>query len=162
MFHRKLILTGKEPETELERLIKAEFLASKGIYGVRRITAALRAKGNLVNHKTVQRIMRKLGLKGKRPKKVRKYSSYKGTVGTVADNILNRHFKVDTPRMVFVTDVTEFNLGKEIGKVYLSPVMDLFNREIIGYDISRHPDFGQIRRMMKSAFGKTKVADRVG
>lgn len=158
MFHRKRILAGKSARKELEGLVKAEFEENLGRYGVRRITASLRAKGTLVNHKTVQRIMKKLGLKGKRPKKRRKYCSYMGTVGKVADNLLERRFDVSVPRKVFVTDVTEFNLGQEIGRVYLSPVMDLFNREIIGFDIARHPDFAQIRRMMEKAFGHTEVA----
>ena len=63
MFHRKLILAGEEPETEPERLIKAEFAENKGRYGVRRIAASLRGKGHPVNHKVVQRIMKKLGLR---------------------------------------------------------------------------------------------------
>lgn len=101
--------------------------------------------------------MKKLGLKGKTAKKRRNYSSYMGDVGKVADNLLKRRFRVDIPNKVFVTDVTEFKF--EWGKVYLSPVMDLHNRQIIGYDIARHPDFEQMRRMMKDAFGNRKVAE---
>lgn len=157
MFHRKLILAEEETETELERLIKAEFAENKGRYGVRRIAASLRGKGHLVNHKVVQRIMKKLGLKGKTAKKRRKYSSYMGAVGKVADNILDRKFDVQTPNMAFVTDVTEFAF--DWGKVYLSPVMDLCNRQIIGYDISRRPNFDQIKNMMSSAFEGRKIAD---
>ena len=157
MFHRKLILAEKEKETELERLIKAEFTRNKGRYGVRRIAASLRGKGHPINHKVVQRIMKKLGLKGKTAKKRRKYSSFMGEVGKVADNLLQRKFRVNTPNKVFVTDVTEFSL--EWGKVYLSPVMDLYNRQIIGYDIARHPDFGQIRRMMRNAFDNREIAE---
>ena len=111
MFHRKRIVEGKgKPLGEPEKLIKAEFAENKGRYGVRRITASLRSKGILINHKVVQKIMRKLGLKGKRPKKIRQYSSYLGTVGKVAENLLKRHFEVKGPNKVFVTDVTEFNL----------------------------------------------------
>ena len=157
MFHRKLILAEEEPETELERLIKAEFAENKGRYGVRRIAASLRGKGHLVNHKVVQRIMKKLGLKGKTAKKRRRYSSYMGTVGKVADNLLKRKFRADTPSTAFVTDVTEFAF--DWGKVYLSPVMDLCNRQIIGYDISRRPNFDQIKNMMSSAFDGRKIAD---
>ena len=73
----KRIAEGKEPCKGLEKLVKAEFAETKGRYGVRRITASLRSKGTLINHKVVQKIMRKLGLKGKRPKKIRKYSSYR-------------------------------------------------------------------------------------
>ena len=158
MFHRKRIAEGKEPCKGLEKLVKAEFAENKGRYGVRRITASLRSKGTLINHKVVQKIMKKLGLKGKRPKKIRKYSSYMGTVGNVAENLLKRRFDVKVPNKVFVTDVTEFNLGS-MGKVYLSPVMDLCNREIIGYDIARHPDFAQTRRMMEKAFANRKIAE---
>lgn len=158
MFHRKRFLEGKEPKGELEKLIKAEFAESKGRYGVRRITASLRSKGTRINHKVVQKIMRKLGLKGKKPRKIRKYSSYMGTVGKVAENLLRRRFDVEVPNKAFVTDVTEFNLGV-LGKVYLSPVMDLHNREIIGYDIARHPDFAQTRRMMEKAFKGRKIAE---
>ena len=124
------------------------------------MTASLQKKGNKINHKTVKRIMRKLGSKGKSPRKNKGYSSYKSTIGKVADNILNRQFSVDVPNRVFVTDVTEFNLGS-IGKVYLSPVMDLFNREIIGYDIARHPGFAQTKRMMDDAFMGRKIAEGV-
>ena len=54
--------------------------------------------------------------------------------------------------------MTEFNL-RDLRKAYLSPVMVLFNREIVGYDISRHPDFGQTRRMMENASRKRKIAE---
>ena len=154
MFHKYRIEAAKEPETELEKLVLEEFKENKGRYGVRRITASLRLKGHHINHKVVQRIMKKYHLKGKTPKKIRKYSSYMGTVGKVAENLLKRQFNVDVPNKVFVTDVTEFKFSW--GKVYLSPVMDLYNREIIGYDIARHPDFNQIKRMMDSALkGRT-------
>ena len=154
MFHKYRIEAAKEPETELEKLVLEEFKENKGRYGVRRITASLRLKGHHINHKVVQRIMKKYHLKGKTPKKIRKYSSYMRTVGKVAENLLKRQFNVDVPNKVFVTDVTEFKFSW--GKVYLSPVMDLYNREIIGYDIARHPDFNQIKRMMDSALkGRT-------
>ena len=156
MFHKYRIEAAKEPETELEKLVLEEFKENKGRYGVRRITASLRLKGHHINHKVVQRIMKKYHLKGKTPKKIRKYSSYRGTVGKVAENLLKRQFNVDVPNKVFVTDVTEFKFSW--GKVYLSPVMDLYNREIIGYDIARHPDFNQIKRMMDSALKGRTIA----
>ena len=101
--------------------------------------------------------MKKLGLKGKTAKKIRKYSSYRGTVGKVADNILDRKFDVRTPNTVFVTDVAEFAF--DWGKVYLSPVMDLCNRQIIGYGISGRPNFDQIKNMMSSASEGRKIVD---
>lgn len=156
-FHAKRLREGDRPESEETAKIREVFEKSKGRYGFRRVAAALRNEGMKINHKKVRRIMRELGLKGKSVKRRRKYSSYQGTVGKVADNILNRNFDVQTPNMAFVTDVTEFAF--DWGKVYLSPVMDLCNRQIIGYDISRRPNFDQIKNMMSSAFEGRKIAD---
>ncbi|PWL47246.1 MAG: hypothetical protein DBY39_03745 [Clostridiales bacterium] len=108
----------------------------KGRYGYRRICVALRNQGYAINHKTVQKLMKSLGLKGKQRKNDR-YYSYKGKVGTVADNILNRDFNAVKPFEKLTTDVTQFKIGDE--KVYLSPVMDLYNREIVSYSISTSP-----------------------
>ena len=87
------------------------------------------------------------------------FEKNKGRYGfrRVADNILDRKFDVQTPNTAFVTDVTEFAF--DWGKVYLSPVMDLCDRQIIGYDISRRPNFDQIKNMMSSAFDGRKIAD---
>ena len=80
----------------------------------------------------------------------RKYSSYKGTVGKVADNLINRNFDADKPNMKWYTDVTEFNLRGE--KIYLSPILDGFNGEIISYNISKSPNLEQIYDMLKKGF----------
>lgn len=85
-------------------------------------------------------------------RKKRKYSSYKGTIGKVADNILNRNFKADKPNQKWVTDVTEFKVNEE--KLYLSPIVDLYNGEIISYNLSKHSNFNQILDMLKKAFKK--------
>ena len=74
-----------------------------------------------------------LGLKGKQ-RKNDKYHSYKGEVGKIADNLLKRNFYAEKPYEKLTTDVTQFKVCNE--KVYLSPVMDLYNREIISYSIS--------------------------
>ncbi len=95
--------------------------------------------------------MRELCLRGKQSKNGR-YHSYKGTVGKVADNIIKRDFKADKPFEKLATDVTQFNVCNE--KVYLSPVLDLFNREIISYSISQSPDLQQIRDMLNGLFDK--------
>lgn len=81
-----------------------------------------------------------------------KYRSYKGKVGKVAPNILNRNFVAEKPNQKLVTDVTEFNVRGE--KVYLSPILDLFNGEIISYNISLHPTFHQTMDMIDKAFEK--------
>ena len=95
--------------------------------------------------------MKELGLKGKQ-RKNDKYHSYKETVDKVADNLLNRDFSSSKPFEKITTDVTQFNVCNE--KVYLSPVMDLFNREIVSYSISLSPNLEQIREMLDGLFEK--------
>ena len=111
----------------------------------------MRNNGYCINHKTVQKLMKSLGLKGKQRKNER-YRSYKGEVGRVADNHLKREFYADKPFEKLTTDVTQFNVGGE--KVYLSPVMDLYNREILSYSISLSPNLEQIREMLTGLFAK--------
>ena len=111
----------------------------------------MRNNGYCINHKTVQKLMKSLDLKGKQRKNER-YRSYKGEVGRVADNHLKREFYADKPFEKLTTDVTQFNVGGE--KVYLSPVMDLYNREILSYSISLSPNLEQIREMLTGLFAK--------
>ena len=95
--------------------------------------------------------MRILNLKGKQ-KKNDKYHSYKGQIGKISDNHLNREFYAEKPFEKLATDVTQFKVGEE--KVYLSPIMDLYNREIIAYSISLSPNLDQVRDMLKDLFSK--------
>ena len=127
------------------------FNAHKGRYGYRRILDVMNSKGYSINHKTVLKLMNQLGLKGKQ-RKNDKYHSYKGEVGKVADNLLKRNFKAEKPFEKLTTDVTQFKVCDT--KVYLSPVMDLFNREIVSYSISLSPNLEQIREMLNGLFDK--------
>lgn len=111
----------------------------------------MRIKGYTLNHKTVLKLMRILDLKGKQ-RKNEKYHSYKGEVGKIADNILKRDFHASKPFEKLTTDVTQFKVCDE--KVYLSPVMDLYNREIVSYSISTSPNLWQIRDMLDGLFAK--------
>ena len=104
-----------------------------------------------INHKTVLKLMSILGLKVKR-RKNDKYHSYKGTVGKIADNLLKRDFRAEKPFEKITTDVTQFNVCSE--KIYLSPVLDLFNNEVISYSISRSPNLEQSREMLNGLFEK--------
>ena len=137
-------------ECEKEEIQKI-YNANKSRYGYRRITIAMRNKGYVINHKTVQKLMKILGLKGKQ-RKNDKYHSYKGEVGKVADNLLKRDFYAAKPFEKLTTDVTQFKIGDE--KVYLSPVMDLYNREIVSYSVSTSPNLWQIREMLDGLFEK--------
>ena len=136
---------------EIKDEIKSIFFENKGRYGYRRITLELRNRGFLINHKTVSRLMKLMELKSI-VKSKRKYNSYKGTVGKIADNLLNRIFKANKPNEKWVTDVTEFKINNE--KLYLSPIVDLFNGEVISYNLSKHPVFSQITDMLEKAFNK--------
>ena len=122
--------------------IKEIFNQHHGNYDYRRITAVLRNEGILINHKKVKRLMKVMGLFGKVIRKRNRYNSYKGTVVKVAENKIHRHFSADQPRKKAYTDVTEFKLNNG-EKVYLSPILDGFNGEIIAYDISTSPNLHQ-------------------
>ncbi|KDB45655.1 integrase, partial [Glaesserella parasuis HPS9] len=120
-----------------------------GNYGYHRITLELR-KIWLINHKKVQRLLQQLGLKGKNKRK--KYHSYRGEVDKIAENLLKQNFHTTVPNQKWVTDVSEFKCAE--GKLYLSPIKDLFNGEIIAYDVARNPSFEQISRMIKQAVAR--------
>ena len=80
----------------------------------------------------------------------KRYQSYKGQVGKTAPNLLNRDFKATQPNQKWVTDVTEFKvLGK---RIYLSPILDLFNGEVISYSLSRSVSFSPTIEMLTKAF----------
>ena len=134
----------------LKARIREIYERHKGRYGYRRITAELRNTGSEVNHKTVQRLMQLLGLKSLvRPKK---YRSYRGQFNADVPNVLDRQFRADRPNQKWVTDVTEFNVRGE--KLYLSPVMDLYNGEIVAYETQRTPQLPLVTNMLKKALGK--------
>ena len=130
--------------------IKEIFEYHKGRYGVRRVHRELVNRGHNINHKRVQRIMHNLGLMGKRPKE--KYHSYRGEVGKIADNIIDRDFSAAAPLKKWTTDVSQFNFPW--GKCYISPILDMCTNEIISYDLSLSPNLEQIRNMLDSAFEK--------
>ena len=135
---------------ELIEKINDIFNENKRRYGVRRITAELRNQCVIVNHKKVQRLMKKLGLKAIKPKV--KYHSYMGQVGVVADNIIDRNFEATKPNEKWTTDVTQFNCP--FGKAYLSPILDMFGTDIVAWDLSLSPNFEQTNRMLDEAFKK--------
>ncbi len=126
------------------REIKSIFNENNGKYGYPRITIELQNRGYNINKKRVARIMRENNIRAARKK--RRYNSYKGTVGKIAPNILNRDFSTTEPYQKLGTDVTVFITPH--GKLYLSPIIDFHTREILAYDLSEHPNMQQIRRML--------------
>lgn len=151
-----------EKNKDLMQLIAEIFHEHKGRYGFRRITLALHNKGFLVNKKKVRRLMDKLGLKGKRPKI--SYHSYKGDMNSTTKNQLldkvvdeekhktyyERNFSTSSCNEKWTTDVSLFRIPA--GTLYLSPILDMHNREIVAYNISRSPNYAQIQDMLKKAF----------
>lgn len=137
-----------EKNTELMKEIQEIFTQNKGRYGVRRVHRELLNRGYKVNHKRIQRLMHSMELKGKRPKE--KYHSYKGNIGKIADNIINRDFTTTKPLQKWTTDVSQFNFSW--GKCYISPILDMNTNEIISYDLAQSPNLEQINRMLTKAF----------
>ena len=135
---------------ELAAEIQEIFNCNKGRYGVRRVHKELLNRGYKVNHKRVQRLMHDRGLSGKRPKE--KYHSYKGEVGKIADNIIDRDFSTTAPLQKWTTDVSQFSFSW--GKCYISPILDMNTNEIISFDLSLSPNMEQIQRMLNKAFEK--------
>ena len=136
--------------------ITAIYHENKGRYGYRRITAELRNRKLPLNHKTVQRLMKELGLVCR--VRTKKYRSYRGEVGKIAPNLLNRDFHADRPNQKWVTDVTEFSLFGE--KLYLSPILDLCSSDLVSYTISAHPVLSMVTIMLDKAF--EKIPDGTG
>ena len=149
-----------QQETDKYQALKQEirqiYDQHKGRYGYRRVWSALRQLGHTINHKTVQRLMGELGLKSL--VRVKKYQSYKGEAGRTAPNHLGRKFSAKQPNQKWVTDVTEFKVADE--KLYLSPVMDLFNGEIVAFETARRPVFSMVSSMLKRAMDKVREDDK--
>ena len=131
-------------------LIQNIFEENKQRYGFKRITAELRNRGYLVNHKKVLRLMKKMSLKA--TKRKQKYHSYVGEVGHIADNIINRNFKATKPNEKWTTDVSQFNCP--FGKCYLSPIIDMGMGDVVAWDLSLSPNLEQTKRMLDEAFIK--------
>jgi len=149
-------LSQPDKELELKQNIYDLFHTHKGRYGYRRITSVLRSDGILINHKRVQRLMIQQGLKSTvRPKR---YKSYLGQVGEVAGNILERNFTAQKPNQKWVTDVTEFKVADQ--KVYLSPIIDLFNQEVVSYEVRKSAALPLVTDMLERAIAKLSKNDK--
>ena len=124
---------GERPDkhASLCKQIEGVYRKHKGRYGYRRVWQTLRVAGLTINRKTVARLMRKMSLFGITPK--RHYRSYKGDVGKIAPNVLNRDFAAAGPYEKLTTDISQFVIGDR--KLYVSPILDMWNGEIISIRI---------------------------
>ena len=142
-YYQQKVARAGDRHSDLKDQIAAIYAQHKGRYGYRRITASIRKDGVMVNHKTVQRLMGNLGLKSL--VRIKRYQAYRGEVGEAAPDILKRQFSAKRPNEKWVTDVTEFKVGSQ--KLYLSPVLDLYNGEIVAYEIAGRPLFDMVEGM---------------
>ena len=153
-------LDGLDKDKGFKTEIQAIFTEHKGNYGYRRVTLELRNRGFVVNHKKVQRLMKVLGLSA-RIRRKRKYSSYQGEIGKKADNLIQRQFEATKPMEKCYTDVTEFAILASSQKLYLSPVLDGFNSEIIAYNLSTSPNLEQVKAMLNQAFSEEHYTNTI-
>ena len=153
-------LDKPDKDQELKAEIQSIFIEHKGNYGYRRIHLELRNRGYLVNHKRVQRLMKVLNLQAKMRQK-RKYSSHKGDVGKKAENLIQRQFEGSKTMEKCYTDVTEFAIPASTQKLYLSPVLDGFNSEIIAYNLSTSPNLEQVKTMLEQAFTERRYENTI-
>ena len=149
-----------DKDKDLKAEIQSIFTEHRGNYGYRRMTLELRNRGYVVNHKRVQRLMKVLGLSA-RIRRKRKYSSYQGEIGKKADNLIQRQFEATKPMEKCYTDVTEFAIPASNQKLYLSPVLDGFNSEIIAYNLSTSPNLDQVEAMLNQAFSEDHYTNTI-
>ncbi len=140
---------------DIRKRVRTIYDRNHGRYGYRRICMELHNEGNPINHKTVQKLMKQMGLKAKAKK--RHYHTYKGETGKIAPNVLERNFGAESPNRKWTTDVTQVTINDR--KIYLSPILDMFNGEIVSYTISSSPDLQMVTSMLKKAFRKYPALD---
>ncbi len=152
----------ENPDAEIETAM-LEIRAKHKDFGYRRMLPVLREMGFAINKKKLQRLMKKLGLQVKSfSHRSRRYSSYKGTVGKVAKNLVHRRFYTSVAHQKITTDTTEFKYfettenGNVITKkLYLDPFMDFYNSEILSYSISPRPTAQGIMNALQTAIDRT-------
>ena len=145
-YHAKRMVS-KDKYADIKTKITEIFHEHQGRYGYRRITDELHNQNFTINHKTVQRLMKELGLVCR--VRMKKYRSYKGEVGKVADNLLDRDFHAEKPNQKWTTEITEFRLFGQ--KLYLSPIMDLCSGDVVTYTLSESPNLLMVTTMLEQA-----------
>ncbi|MFD3748652.1 IS3 family transposase [Nocardia sp. NPDC058633] len=154
-FYHQARMTAPDPHADLKSAIREIFETVKGRYGHRRVHHHLHKAGWTVAKKTVLKLMRALGLFCQ-VRRRKRYNSFRGEIGRVAPNVLDREFTASAPNQKWVTDVTEFGIGDQ--KLYLSPVMDLFDRQIIAYSIATSPSLSLTNSSLRAAIESTGAA----
>ncbi|WP_148725998.1 IS3-like element IS1397 family transposase, partial [Escherichia coli] len=144
LYYQLSLQKAKDKYADVKQLIASIFHEHRGCYVYRRIHCELQKRGLKFSGKTVRKLMQQLGLKS--PVRLKKYRSYRGNMGLAAENILQRQFKAEAPCEKWVTDITEFRAGGQ--KLYLSPILDLFNGEIVAWETACRPTEELVKRML--------------
>ncbi|EKE4278442.1 IS3 family transposase [Escherichia coli] len=144
LYYQLSLQKAKDKYADVKQLIASIFHEHRGCYGYRRIHCVLQKRGLKFSGKTVRKLIQQLGLKS--PVRLKKYRSYRGNMGLAAENILQRQFKAEAPCEKWVTDITEFRAGGQ--KLYLSPILDLFNGEIVAWETACRPTEELVKRML--------------
>lgn len=150
-------LNREDKYASVKEVIEAVYHEHKGRYGYRRIHKELAKRNIHHDPKTINRLMNEMGIKCE--VRMKKYRSYRGKVGEIAPNLLNRDFRADKMNTKWVTDVTEFHLFGE--KRYLSPILDLCNGEIIAYKVMNRPVYSLVGDMLEEAVNRIQPGDEV-
>jgi len=152
----------KKVKIDKYKKIKEEILEiykeNKQIYGHRRIRAELIKRGIKISKKLTLKLMKELGIQGIRSNNKSKYNSYKGGEGRVVENLLNRDFCADKINSKWVTDISEFKINGE--KLYLSPLIDLYNDEVIAYELTKSPTIEVVKTMIEKGLERLEEGEQ--
>lgn len=146
----------REKELSLVRLIEGVFLESDKTYGYRAIKKALEQKDIELSEYKIRKIMRENGFYPETRKKYKPYRKGKAD-GKYYRNLIQQNFKAEKRNQVWVGDITY--LKTKLGWVYLAAVIDLYNREVIGYAVSKKIDTELVKRALGNAIGRNGVAE---
>ena len=135
----------EDKDADLKALIRQIFDENYSRQGYRPITLELRNRGLVINHKkkhgfVEEELVVKNLLLDKKVDEEKHKTTY------------TQNFSTTSVNQKWTTDISEFHIAA--GKLYLSPVLDMHNNEIVGFDISKTPDYSQIKRMLDMAFSR--------
>ncbi len=144
-------------DEELARIVFAYHETFDRILGYRRMTIFVN-KLNQTNYnpKRIRRLMRYLGIRSEIRKKRKSYM--KSTPQTVAENLLKRNFTADAPNKKWLADVTEFRIKGTTKKLYLSAILDLYDRSVVAYELSKRNDNRLVFKTFDKAIEKNPDA----
>lgn len=157
-FYHQARFARPDPRAELKAEITAAFTAARGRYGHRRVHETLTRDGRPLARKTVLKLMNSLGLRSHVRRRRRTYRTWSGQPATTAPNILDRQFTATGPNSKWVTDITEFRVGDL--KIYLSPVIDLFDRSVIAYTHGPSPTMDLVNTALRAAIATLAPGQR--